>query len=103
MIAVMVTWRWFAIAFPIVRPAAFVLGLFGFVTAWNDFLWPFIVLKSPERFTAQIAIEALQNSYAVDLGLAMSGSFLATIPLLVLFVFVGRRIVTGILDGAFKG
>ncbi|WP_255621145.1 carbohydrate ABC transporter permease [Pseudonocardia sp. DSM 110487] len=98
------TWQIFwRIAFPIVRPAAFVLGLFGFVTAWNDFLWPFIVLKSPERFTAQIAIKALQNSYTVDLGLAMSGSFLATLPLLVLFVLVGRRMVAGILDGAFKG
>ncbi|WP_112264154.1 carbohydrate ABC transporter permease [Lentzea terrae] len=95
-----VFWR---IVFPIVRPAAFVLGLFGFVTAWNDFLWPFIVLKSPERYTAQIAIKALQNSYDVDLGLAMSGSFLATIPLVVLFVLVGRRMVAGILEGAFKG
>jgi cellobiose transport system permease protein len=95
-----VFWR---IAFPIVRPAAFVLGLFGFVTAWNDFLWPFIVLKSPERYTAQIAIKALQNSYDVDLGLAMSGSFLATVPLVVLFVLVGRRMVAGILEGAFKG
>jgi cellobiose transport system permease protein len=93
-------WR---IAFPLVRPAAFVLGLLGFVTAWNDFLWPFIVLKSPEMYTAQIAIKALQNSYTVDLGLAMSGSFLATLPLLVLFVFVGRRMVAGIMDGAFKG
>jgi len=98
------TWQIFwQITFPIVRPAAFVLGLFGFVTAWNDFLWPFIVLKSPERFTAQIAIKALQNSYTVDLGLAMSGSFLATVPLLALFVLVGRRMVAGILDGAFKG
>ncbi|MER5269048.1 carbohydrate ABC transporter permease [Actinosynnema sp. NPDC002837] len=95
-----VFWR---IAFPIVRPAAFVLGLFGFITAWNDFLWPFIVLKSPERYTAQIAIKALQNSLDVDLGLAMSGSFLATIPLVVLFVVVGRRMVAGILEGAFKG
>jgi cellobiose transport system permease protein len=98
------TWQVFwRIAFPIVRPAAFVLGLFGFVTAWNDFLWPFIVLKSPERYTAQIAIKALQNSYDIDLGLAMSGSFLATVPLVVLFVLVGRRMVAGILEGAFKG
>lgn len=93
-------WR---IAFPLVRPAAFVLGLFGFVTAWNDFLWPFIVLKSPDMYTVQIAIKALQNNYDVDLGLAMSGSFLATVPLIVLFVFVGRRMVAGIMDGAFKG
>lgn len=98
------TWQIFwRIAFPIVRPAAFVLGLFGFVMAWNDFLWPFIVLKSPERFTVQIAIKALQNSFSIDLGLAMAGSFLATLPLLVLFVVVGRRMVAGILDGAFKG
>ncbi|WP_232668362.1 carbohydrate ABC transporter permease [Pseudonocardia sp. TRM90224] len=98
------TWQIFwRIAFPIVRPAAFVLGLFGFVAAWNDFLWPFIVLKSPERFTAQIAIKALQTQLTVDLGLAMAGSFLATLPLLVLFVIVGRRMVAGILDGAFKG
>ncbi|GAA4181707.1 carbohydrate ABC transporter permease [Gryllotalpicola koreensis] len=93
-------WR---IAFPIVRPAAFVLGLLGFVSSWNDFLWPFIVLKSPENYTVQIAIQALQKSYTVNLGLAMAGSFLATLPLLVVFFFVGRRLVAGIMDGAFKG
>ncbi|MFC6083244.1 carbohydrate ABC transporter permease [Sphaerisporangium aureirubrum] len=93
-------WR---IAFPLVRPAAFVLGLLGFVYAWNDFLWPFVVLKSPEMYTVQIAIKALQNSFNIDLGLAMSGSFLATLPLIILFVFVGRRMVAGIMDGAFKG
>jgi cellobiose transport system permease protein len=93
-------WR---IAFPLVRPAAFVVGLFGFVMAWNDFLWPFIVLKSPEMYTVQIAISALQDQLSIDLGLAMSGSFLATLPLLVLFIFVGRRMVAGILEGAFKG
>ncbi|MFB9237735.1 carbohydrate ABC transporter permease [Plantactinospora siamensis] len=98
------TWQIFwRIAFPLVRPAAFVLGLFGFVYTWNDFLWPFIVLKSPERYTVQIAIKALQSNRAIDLGLAMSGSFLATLPLLVLFVFVGRRLVQGIMEGAFKG
>lgn len=98
------TWQIFwRIAFPIVRPVAFVLGLFSFVTAWNDFLWPFIVLKSPENYTVQIAIKALQNNLSIDLGLAMAGSFLATIPMLVLFVFVGRRMVSGILAGAFKG
>jgi len=98
------TWQIFwRIAFPLVRPTAFVLGLFTFVYAWNDFLWPFIVLKSPENYTVQIAIKALQSNRDIDLGLAMSGSFLATLPLLVLFVFVGRRLVQGIMEGAFKG
>lgn len=93
-------WR---IVFPVVRPAAMVLGLLTFVTAWNDFLWPFIVLKSPELYTVQLAIKLLQSNYSVDLGLAMAGSFLATLPLLVVFIFVGRKLVGGIMDGAFKG
>jgi cellobiose transport system permease protein len=98
------TWQIFwRIGFPIVRPAAFVLGLLGFVTSWNDFLWPLIVLKSPGNYTVQLAIQALQKSYTVNLSLALAGSFLATIPLLVVFFFVGRRLVAGIMDGAFKG
>ncbi len=98
------TWQiYWRIAFPLVRSAAFVLGLLAFVTAWNDFLWPLIVLQSPENYTVQLAIKALQSQYFVDYGLAMSGSFLATIPLLILFVFVGKRMVAGVMDGAFKG
>lgn len=98
------TWQIFwRIVFPVIRPAAFVLGLLGFVGSWNDFLWPFIVLKSPEMYTVQIAIKALQSQRSIDLGLAMAGSFLATIPLLIAFIFVGKRMVSGIMDGAFKG
>ncbi len=52
---------------------------------------------------AQIAIKALQSNISVDLGLAMAGSFLVTVPLLVLFAFFGKQMVSGIMDGAFKG
>ena len=98
------SWQLFwNIAFPVVRPAAFVLGLITFTAVWNDFLWPFIVLKSPELFTVQIALKQLQANRSVDVALAMGGSFLATLPLLIVFFFVGRRMVSGIMDGAFKG
>ncbi len=98
------TWQiYWRIAFPLVRSAGFVLALLAFVTSWNDFLWPLIVLQSPENFTVQLAIKALQSQYFTDFGLAMSGSFLATIPLLILFAFVGKRMVDGVMDGAFKG
>lgn len=93
-------WR---IAFPVVRPAAFVLGLITFTAVWNDFMWPFIVLKSPELFTVQIALKQLQANRTIDLALTMGGSFMATLPLLIVFFFVGRRMVSGIMDGAFKG
>lgn len=98
------SWQIFRrIAFPVVRPAAFVLGLITFTAVWNDFMWPFIALKSPELFTVQIALKQLQANRSIDVALAMGGSFLATLPLLVAFVFVGRRMVAGIMDGAFKG
>ena len=62
------------------------------------------MLKSPENYTVQLAIQALQNSYTVNLGLAMAGPFLpSAIPLLFVFVFVGRPLVAGIMEGAFKG
>ncbi|MEY2849216.1 MAG: hypothetical protein RI885_1883 [Actinomycetota bacterium] len=98
------TWQiYWRIAFPLVKSAGFVLALLAFVTSWNDFLWPLIVLQSPENYTVQLAIKALQSQYFVDFGLAMSGSFLATLPLLILFIFVGRKMVDGVMDGAFKG
>lgn len=98
------SWQLFwAIAFPVVRPAVFVLGLITFTGVWNDFMWPFIVLKSPELFTVQIALKQLQANRTIDVALAMGGSFLATLPLLIVFFFVGRRMVSGIMDGAFKG
>ena len=98
------SWQMFwGIAFPVVRPAAFVLGLITFTSVWNDFMWPFIVLKSPELFTVQIALKQLQANRTIDVALAMGGSFLATLPLLIVFFFVGRRMVSGIMDGAFKG
>jgi cellobiose transport system permease protein len=98
------SWQLFwGVAFPVVRPAAFVLGLITFTAVWNDFMWPFIVLKSPELFTVQIALKQLQANRTIDVALAMGGSFMATLPLLIVFFFVGRRMVSGIMDGAFKG
>jgi len=91
------------IVVPVIRQSAFVLGLFSFLATWNDFLWPLLVLQTPENFTAQVAISALQGSYALDYSLNLAGALLTTSPLLLLFVFVGKRLVDGVMDGAVKG
>jgi cellobiose transport system permease protein len=93
----------FRIVLPIVRQSGFVLGLFAFLAAWNDYLWPTIVLQSPKHFTLQVALTQLKPMYGLDYGLQMGGAFLATAPLLILFIFVGRKLVTGVMDGAVKG
>lgn len=91
------------IVLPIIRQSGFVLGLFSFLASWNDFLWPSLVLQSPANFTAQVAVSQLKASYVIDYALNLGGAFMATAPLLLLFVFVGRRLVSGVMDGAVKG
>ncbi len=91
------------IVFPVIRSSALVLGLFSFLGSWNDFLWPLLVLQTPANFTVQVAINQLKGSYTLDYALNMGGAFMATAPLLLLFIFVGKRLVGGVMDGAVKG
>lgn len=93
----------FSLVLPIIRQSSFVLGLFAFLASWNDYLWPTIVLQSPQNFTLQVALTQLKPMYGLDYGLQMGGAFLATAPLLVLFIFVGKKLVSGVMDGAVKG
>jgi cellobiose transport system permease protein len=94
---------YWSIVFPIIAQSGFVLGLFSFLATWNDFLWPLLVLNDPQVFTVQVAVNQLKSSYTLDYALNMGGAFLATFPLLILFVVVGRRLVSGVMDGAVKG
>jgi cellobiose transport system permease protein len=90
------------VCLPAVRPAAAMLGVFTFMQSWNDFLWPLIVL-SPENPTIQVALEKLQSGYYVDYSLVLAGTTMATIPVLLVFLVLGRQIVAGIMQGAVKG
>ena len=92
-----------SVVLPSIAPTAGVLGLFGFLAAWNDFMWPLLSLNSPENFTVQVAVRQLRSAYFVDYSIQMTGAFLATVPLLILFALVARRMVAGVMAGAIKG
>lgn len=87
---------------PALRPAAAVLGLLTFMTTWNDFLWPYAVLNDPENPTVQLSLRALSNGYYQDMSQVFTGTAIATLPLLVVFVVFGRQIIGGIMEGAVK-
>ncbi len=91
------------VVLPIARPAAAVLGMLTFLTAWNDYFWPLVVLSSPENYTVQVALSNLRSGYVTDFSLALTGALLATVPLLLAFVVLGRHIIGGIMQGAVKG
>src|SRR5690606_35691297 len=86
---------------PAARPAMAILGLFTFMTAWTDYLWPLIIAGSNP--TLQVALSQLQSAKYVNYTIVLCGAVLATIPLLILFFFAGRMLVSGIMAGAVKG
>ncbi|MEZ7003463.1 carbohydrate ABC transporter permease [Streptomyces sp. AD55] len=98
------SWRvvWHVV-FPVARPAMAVLGMLMFVQAWNDFLWPFLVLTQNGSPTVQVALAGLGRGYTPDQALIMAGALLGTLPLLLVFAVFGKQIVGGIMQGAVKG
>ncbi|SCL61901.1 carbohydrate ABC transporter permease [Micromonospora peucetia] len=90
------------VVLPALRPAAAVLGLLTFMTTWNDFLWPYAVLNDPENPTVQLALRTLSEGYYTDMSQVFTGTAIATLPLLLVFVLFGRQIIGGIMEGAVK-
>ncbi|MEU0959754.1 carbohydrate ABC transporter permease [Micromonospora aurantiaca (nom. illeg.)] len=90
------------VVLPALRPAAAVLGLLTFMTTWNDFLWPYAVLNDPENPTVQLSLRALSDGYYQDMSQVFTGTAIATLPLLLVFVVFGRQIIGGIMEGAVK-
>ncbi len=91
-----------SVVVPAARPAMAVLGMLTFLMTWNDFFWPIIVLSS-QNPTVQVSFQSLATGYAPQQSIIMAGTLYGTIPVLVVFVFLGRQIVGGIMQGAVKG
>jgi cellobiose transport system permease protein len=98
------SWRVFwHVVLPAVRPIAAVLGLLTFMNTWNDFLWPYIVLNARNP-TVQVAVSDIATvAYQPDYSLILTACFVAILPLLLVFLVLGRHIVGGIMEGAVKG
>ena len=90
------------VALPAARPAMAILGLFTFMSAWTDFLWPLLVLDASNP-TLQTALSQLQSNRYTDYAVVLAGAVMATIPLLALFVLAGKQLISGIMQGAVKG
>src|SRR6266545_1430655 len=92
----------YALIVPLSRPAVATLGLFAFLFAWNDFLWPLIMLDNPDMFTIQLGLANFAGKYGTQWVQLMAGTVTATLPVLVFFVFVQRWIIRGLTMGAIN-
>ncbi|MTD55842.1 carbohydrate ABC transporter permease [Amycolatopsis pithecellobii] len=90
------------VAVPALRPQAAVLGMLSFMTAWNDFFWPLVVLDPNETPTVQVALSHLASGYYTDYSLMLTGATLGAVPVIALFLLLSRQVVTGIMEGKLR-
>ncbi|KHK95527.1 ABC transporter permease [Microbacterium mangrovi] len=90
------------IVVPTVRPALAALAIFLFLAQWNAFVYPLVVLRTPDAYTLPVALATLQGVGTTDYGQLLTGTMLSMLPILILFLFLQRQFVAGILAGAVK-
>ncbi len=97
-------WRIFGqIVLPLLKPIMVTLAIFSFLAAWNDFMWPLIVLTGQEHYTLPIGLASLAREHAEDSELMMAGSVITVLPVLLLFLAMQRYYLEGLLLGSVKG
>jgi len=93
-------WR---VVLPTQKPALAVISILTFTGAWNDYLWPLIVLQETEKFVVNVGVASMLGPYRIPLGAVLAGSFLSTLPILIFFFFMQRQFIAGLTEGAVKG
>jgi multiple sugar transport system permease protein len=93
----------FRIILPVSAPALGVLAIFLFISNWNSFLWPLLVLNSSDTFTLTVGLATLQDKHALDYGLLMAGAVVASLPMFGVFLVFQRMFIRGMRMGALKG
>jgi ABC-type glycerol-3-phosphate transport system permease component len=92
-----------SIVFPLAAPGMATLAIFTFLGAWNDFLWPLIVISDDAHKTLPLGLAALQAKNTINWGNTMAGTALTAAPLILVFVLLQRRFIEGLTAGAVKG
>jgi len=93
----------YRIVLPVVRPQIAALVIYTFISQWNAFIWPLLMLNTEDKYTVPVALNTMIGMSRVDYSGLMLGSLLATLPLMLLFLVFQKQFVSGLLGGAVKG
>jgi multiple sugar transport system permease protein len=93
----------FQIVLPMLKPVLVTLSIFTFMAAWNDFMWPLIVLTDQDRYTLPVALASLSREHIMDVEMMMAGAVITVVPVLALFLLLQRYYIQGLLLGSVKG
>ena len=90
------------IVLPQMGPPLASLGIFTFMATWNDYLWPLIVLTTPEKRTIPLLLVWFQTQHSSNQGLILAASILTLLPIFLVYIFLQRWIVDQATSSAFK-
>ncbi len=88
---------------PLLGPVLATLAIFSFLGSWNDFMWPLIVLSDESKYTLPVALANLAGEHVQDTELMMAGSVITVIPVMLVFLFLQRYYIQGVMAGSVKG
>lgn len=91
------------VAVPLARPAIAALTVFSFLLAWNQYLWPLLIVDRDELRTVQVGLRALATSNLDQFNVVFAGTVVASVPIFVLLVVFNKQLVRGLTSGAVKG
>ena len=93
-------WR---IMFPLSGPALSAVAILTALASWNDLMWPLIVATYDDRTTLAVGLSSLQGQFTTDYPVMMAASFMAMLPLMILFIVLQRRVIEGLAHSGMKG
>lgn len=92
----------FRIVLPTVLPSVAALGIFLFLGIWNDFMWPLVVLRTPDAYTIPVTLASFQDIGTIDYGQLITATVISVLPVAALFLLLQRYFVAGLMAGAVK-
>lgn len=90
------------IVLPLIRPALATVAVFAFMASWNSFLWPLVVIRSPELMTLPLGLSTLQGQFTTRWDVVMAGSVVSIVPIALVYLLAQRHVVAGIAHTGIK-
>ena len=94
---------YWSVALPVILPILATIAIWTFLNTWNDFMWPLIVLSDESKYTLPVALANLSGEHVQDTELMMAGAVVTVLPVMVVFLFLQRYYIQGVMAGSVKG
>ncbi|MEA2344008.1 MAG: multiple sugar transport system permease protein [Thermoanaerobaculia bacterium] len=94
---------YWSVVMPLARPILATLATFMFMSTWNDFMWPLIILSNQSHHTLPVALANLLGEHVLDVELMMAGAVITVLPVLLVFLILQRYYIAGLMMGSVKG